>query len=171
MVSCNSRFCHDSDLGIKKVRFLELKIIQKCLKSKTQLWKVMTFSLDGIIWEHLGSPWAPLGALGLPNSGKIWKIWFVAHPKEGQREAKRVQKVTKMTSKVEKKRFVDRIEKSIDFLIDTFWYLMIFCAYVMSKTLKKHLFLYGFVQFKFLSRFGPLDQKVRFLDLKIMQKY
>ena len=50
-------------------------------------------------WDHLGPFRESLGSPGLPKSGKRGKTWFVAHPKGAQREAKRVQKVTKMRSK------------------------------------------------------------------------
>jgi len=65
----------------------------------------------GTIWGVPGLPRAPLGSPGLPNSEKRSKTWFVAHPKGAQREAKRVQKVTKTRSKVEKMRVEDRREE------------------------------------------------------------
>ena len=64
-------------------------------------------------WDHLGSPWAPPGSPGLPKSGKRTKTWFVAHPKGAQREAKRVQKVTKTRSKVEKMMVEDQREEKL----------------------------------------------------------
>ena len=72
-------------------------------------------------------------------------------PKEGQRDAKGVQKVRKSGPKSipETNRFLD-----LDF--SRFW--TIFGRFVRPKTIKNNLFLYGFVKFEFLIKVGFLAE-------------